>query len=247
MPRREAINSGNLYHVCNRGVDKRNIFLEETDYLRAIHDLFEFNNQNPLKNGGYFFAKQSSEAGRQYIKDPKEPRKLLVEVLAFCLMPNHFHLLLRQKVEGGIASFMHKLGTGYAKYFNDKYTRSGSLFQGRFKAVPVKQESHFLHLPFYIHLNPLDLVSPEWRERKIINIQKTLAHLESYRWSSHLDYAGIKNFPSVTQRDYLSRFFESPALYKTQILNWLQDLQLEGMEKVLLEPYKYSDARRHYI
>ena len=87
------------------------------------------------------------------------PHLPIVEILAFVLMPNHFHLILQQKVDSGITKFMHKLGTGYTMYFNEKYSRVGHLFQGRFKAVLVEKDHHFLYLPHYIHLNPLDLMN----------------------------------------------------------------------------------------
>ena len=127
----------------------------------------------------------------------------MIELMTFCLMPNHFHLMVRQKVENGITEFMRKLGTGYTNYFNQKYERVGTLFQGKFKAAHVQEEPHFLYLPYYIHLNPLDLYEAGWREQRVGDTDKALAFLDSYRWSSYLDYIGKKNFPSVTQRDFL--------------------------------------------
>ena len=92
---------------------------------------------------------------------------------------------------------MTKINIGYAKYFNKKYKRVGALFQGRYKKVLIADNTHFLHLPFYIHFNPLDLSYPEWREDKITDPRGALEFLKSYRWSSHLDYSGIKNFPQL--------------------------------------------------
>ena len=165
----------------------------------------------------------------------RQPRKLLVEIMAFCLMPNHFHLLVRQKQDKGISSFMQKLGTGYAMYFNQKYKRSGVLFQGKFKAVLIKNESHFIHLPYYIHCNPLDLAAPGWRERDIKDYKKAVRFLEQYRWSSHLDYMGRKNFPSVTQRDFLLKFFGGTEGYRKGIFSWLKSMELETMNRLTLE------------
>lgn len=144
-----------IYHIYNRGVEKRNIFTEDKDYFRFVHDLFEFNDENPASNMTYYFNPKSMEVQPPYLKKEKNPRKLLVEILVFCLMPNHFHLLLRQKQKNGIVKFMQKLGTGYTMYFNKKNERVGGLFQERFKAVVVKDEEHFIHLPFYIHTNPI--------------------------------------------------------------------------------------------
>ncbi len=141
-----------IYHIYNRGVDKRDVFMDNQDYLRFIHNLFEFNDRALISNNGYYFDSSNSNKMTE-----RKPRQLLVNILIFTLMPNHFHLLVQQKEENGIIKFMQKLGTGYAMYFNKKYDRVGGLFQGRFKAVLVNKDSHFIHLPFYIHANPLDL------------------------------------------------------------------------------------------
>lgn len=222
--------AGNIYHVINRGVDKRSIAMDDQDRFRFIHDLFEFNDTRPINNTTYSF-RNSKDIARPYIG----PRDLLVEILAFCLMPNHYHLLLRPKIDGAVTSFMKRLNMGYAKYFNEKYQRSGALFQGRFKAIEVTEEAHFIHLPYYIHFNPLDLKTPEWRERKLKNTATAIKFLEEYRWSSHLDYMGKKNFPSVTQREFLLDCFGGTKGYEDKIKNWLKDLDLENLEKVTLE------------
>ena len=222
-----------IFHTLNRGVDKRKIFMDEQDYFRFIHDLFEFNDQNPLNNSTYRFRRQYKVIARPYIE--KQPRKLLVDIHAFCMMPNHYHLLLSPKIEGGITKFMKKLNMGYARYFNEKYKRSGALFQGRYKSITIENNAHFIHLPYYIHLNPLDLTAPEWRERKISNLDNAIKFLNSYRWSSHLDYAGKKNFPSVTQREFLMEFFNGSQNYKKEIINWIKELDLNEIKDSVLE------------
>lgn len=233
---------GQIYHIYNRGIDKRTIFLDERDYFRFIHDLFEFNDEEPAINLYYkkfSFQNQSYEAKPRKIERKtrkiKHIRKLLVEILVFCLMPNHFHLLLKQKREGGIVEFMHKLGTGYTMSFNQKHERVGSLFQGPYKAVLVEKDAHFLHLPYYIHSNPLDSKFPEWRNKKIKNYKEAMKFLENYRWSSFPDYIGKKNFPSVTQREFLNEFFESPENYKKDTLKWLKEMDLEEVKGLILE------------
>jgi putative transposase len=173
------------------------------------------------------------EVEPQYIKKGKrEPRKILVEILAFCLMPNHYHLLLRQKRENGIVNFMQKLGTGYTMYFNQKYNRVGGLLQGRFKAVIVNKEEYFIHLPYYIHLNPLDLIMSKWQEGRIKNFNKAIKFLENYRWSSYLDYIGKKNFPSVTQRGFLLEFFGGEKEYRKATKKWLKEIDLEKIGEI---------------
>lgn len=221
-----------LRHVLSRGVDKRKIFLDDQDRFRFIHDLFEFNDVEPANNLTYFF-RQSRDIASPYIK--KGRRKNLVSIHAFCIMPNHYHLLLSPATKDGISWFMKKLNIGYAKYFNKKYNRTGTLFEGRYKSIIVDNEAHFIHLPYYVHLNPLDLFFPEWRDRELKNLEKALKFLETYRWSSHLDYMGYKNFPSITKRDFLLRFFGGPNEYKKSIYEWLKDLDLTDIHKSLLE------------
>ena len=176
-----------LLHVLNRGVDKRKVFLDEQDYYRFIHDLFEFNDLEKT-NTSHFFNKQYYDVGRRNIgRTERKPRKLLVKLHAFCLMQNHYHLLLSPVINNGVALFMKKLNGGYAKYFNEKYERAGALFSGKYKRIHIIEEPHFIHIPYYIHLNPLDLIMPAWRDHKITNHKKTIDFLSSYRWSSHLD------------------------------------------------------------
>lgn len=230
-----------IYHIYNRGVEKRDVFTEDENYLRFIHDLFEFNDENPAPNLTYHLTykkEQYKEVELPYIVK-KGPRKLLVEILVFTLMPNHFHLLLRQKKENGIVKFMQKLGTGYTNYFNKKYDRVGSLFQGRFKAVLINEEAHFTHLPFYIHTNPLDLnygngssASIDWRRQ--------MEFLENYRWSSFLDYIGKKNFPSLTSREFLLEFWSGEKEYRKEIGKWLRerDENIDNIKEITLEQTK---------
>ena len=238
--RKPQFTNNEIYHIYNRGVEKRNIFLDDQDHFRFVHDLFEFNNKDQVLNVGYYFNSQSMEVEPQYFEQrERKPRKLLVEILTFCLMPNHYHLLLRQKTEKGTIQFMQKLGTGYTMYFNQKNKRVGPLFQGRFKAIHINKQKYLDYLLYYIHFNPLDLTIPEWREGKIKNYQKAIDSLNFYRWSSHLDYIGIKNFPSVTQREFLLKVFGGEKNYKESIGNWFKQMEerkeVEDFRKTTLE------------
>lgn len=226
-----------IYHTLNRGVDKRTIFLDDQDRFRFIHDLFEFNDREPSgKDSQRIFAKNMSNMSDFASRtNEHKKRKLLVDILTFCLMDNHYHLLLAPRIKDGVVKFMRKLNIGYAKYFNEKYKRSGALFEGRYKSVLVEDDAHFIHLPYYIHLNPLDMFAPEWREHKIKNYEKSLQSLKNYKWSSFLDYIGEKNFPSVTSRNFLLEFFGGPAGYLRETANWLKNLSLEKIAPMLLE------------
>ncbi|MBC8412040.1 MAG: transposase [Nitrospira sp.] len=182
-----------IYHVYNRGVEKRDIFEITSDYKRFIHDLYEFNDDQRVLNLGYRYNCPSKQKGEPDIILNKSGRIPIVEILVFTLMPNHYHLLLRQKKPDGITRFMHKLGTGYTMYFNKKYQRSGCLFQGPFKAVHVNDEAHLIHLPHYIHTNPY---------RGLASI-KTLKDLQQYRWSSFSDYLGHRLYRHIITRQFL--------------------------------------------
>jgi len=229
-----------IYHILNRGVDKRKIFLDKQDYFRFIHDLFEFNDQNLANTASYHFQQmnKNSVIESRYISGRKErrrPRKLLVDIHTFCLMPNHYHLILSPKIANGISRFMQKLNMGYSRYFNERYKRKGTLFEGRYKSIFIEDEAHFYHLPYYIHFNPLDLKFPEWREGKLRGYKEALKFLYDYRWSSHLDYLGKKNFPSVTQRDFLLKVFGGVEKYERSIKQYLKNLNLENIEDIILE------------
>ena len=227
-----------IYHIYNRGVEKRQVFLEDRDYLRFIHDLFEFNDIGSASPSNIRLAtRQPSQCLEVQLPniDERKPRKLLVEILAFCLMPNHFHLLLKQLVVNGVVKFMQKLGTGYTNYFNIKRERVGPLFQGRFKAVLIKNDSHLRHIPHYIHLNPLDSILPEWRENKIKSSKKAIAFLENYRWSSLRDYIGVKNFPSVTHNGLILDLSGGTKEYRRSIEDWMKEMDLEKIREIILE------------
>jgi len=180
--------NGEIYHVYNRGVEKRTIFLENRDYFRFIHDLFEFNNQDLAPNNSYFFNNRNSHGKNEILI--RNPRKILVEILSFCLMPNHFHLMLRQISDNGVIKFMHRLGTGYTNFFNKKQERVGPLFQGRFKAVLVNDEVYLRHLLNYIHANHAELYESKWKNGIVRNKSLIKKKLVEYRYSSLSDYCG---------------------------------------------------------
>ncbi len=183
--RKITFTNNEVYHVYNRGVDKRNTFLIEKDHLRFMKSVDQFKN---------------------------DKNNMFVEILAYCLMPNHFHLLIKQKSENGISIFMHKLGTGYTKYFNKKYNRSGSLFESTFKAKHVKNEEYYKHVSKYIHLNPSSLI-------KQLPANEHKLFLINYRWSSLYDY--IINSSSLISLEILKLFKNS-----NDYLNFLFEAKL---------------------
>lgn len=189
-----------FYHIYNRGVDKRVVFEDEKDYMRFINRLLEFN--------------QNIE---------KEP--LFVNLICFCLMPNHFHLILRPIAENGITDFMRRISTGYAMYFNGKYKRKGVLFETNYKSILIEDEEYLKHLSRYIHLNPKEIVCRE--SNFIKNVSSSSEILKRYKWSSFLDYIGINNFSDHTNRKPLLDIFGGPDNYMNYINEWKTDDEKE--------------------
>lgn len=222
-----------LYHVLNRGVEKRDIFMEDGDRLRFVHNLYEFNTDRAANNTSWNIASHGpiNDLRGRY---SRRGRGQLVDIHGWCLMRNHYHLLVSERVEKGLSKFLMKLNVGYAKYFNEKYHRSGTLFQGRTKKVHVMTDPHFLYILHYIHLNPLDFLrsSKHWREQEIGGVRQALAHLDAYRWSSFRDYCGKKNFPSIITRELFKDVFRDyrkvvGTFLKTMDNSPLQNLDLE--------------------
>ena len=224
--RKQKLVTDNIYHVYNRGVEKRLIFTSGKDYQRFIKGLIIFNDTKPAINPEQRFKD---------ILDDTHNRVPLVDILAFCLMPNHYHLLLKQRLDGGITRFMRKLGDGYAKYFNLRQDRVGSLFQGRFKSVLIDNEAQFLYIPFYIHLNPLGLMFPDWREKGIKDRKKVIDFLDNYRWSSHADYRGKSNFPLVLEQSILTEYFNGEDGYSRDFYDFIGDYDFSEISDLLLE------------
>jgi putative transposase len=143
-------------------------------------------------------------------------------------MPNHYHLMLQQKVDGGISEFMQKIGTGYTMFFNAKYERDGVLFQGKYKYKEVKSDKHFLYLPHYIHLNPLPLLAPQPSHEG--GPTSFMKRLELFRWSSLLDYLGTRNFPSITERSLLLDTYGGSLGYRKNLLQIMGDPKVMNAE-----------------
>lgn len=222
---------GEFYHLVKRGVEERKIFLDDEDRLRFINSLLVFNDVEPTPWDNRAFWQQRGQSSLQNYR----PKKPLVEILVFALMGNHFHILVRQLTEKGTTDFMRKLG-GYSYYFNKKYDRVGPLFQGRFKAVRIKTESQLRNTFVYIHVNPIEIIEPGWKEKGIKNPQKTLQFLEKYRWSSYPDYIGGKNFPTVIKKEFFLKILDGEKGCKKEVENWvLYKAGIEDMKDIILE------------
>lgn len=219
MPvKRPPLITEEIYHIVLRGVGDQRVFKDAHDYYRCIFSLFEFNTTNPVEVAVRRRKRSIQKRKGEVFSDARDK---LVEVLQFCFMPNHIHLLIRQLQEGGITDFMRKFGTGYAMYFNKKYRRKGHLFQGRFYAVHVKDEQQLRTAFVYIHANPISLEEPKWKEAGIKNPKKIEKFLETYKWSSYQDFLGKSNFPSVTQRELLLDILGGVKGVRSAMRDWL--------------------------
>lgn len=149
--RKHTFEIGEYYHIYNRGVDKRETFLDKYDLDRFLQDLEEFNTKEPI-GSIYLLSFQKDKLSSSTTKLNK-----LVSIVAYCANPNHFHLILTPLTEKGIEKFMQRIG-GYTRYFNEKYKRNGALFQGKFKSKHVVDNTYLLHLSTYVNMNNRDLL-----------------------------------------------------------------------------------------
>lgn len=172
---------GEWYHCYSRGVDKRIVFKDRRDYHRFLEQLYLANNEESFHRDDLGI--------RDFEKILKIKRKgALVAIGAFCLMPNHFHLVLKEIVDGGISTFMQKLGTAYTMYFNNRYERSGNLFVKPFRSRYVDTDRYFQHLINYVHCNPAELYEPRWKTGSVKNFNVLLEKLVEYPYSSLVAY-----------------------------------------------------------
>jgi len=204
-----------FYHIYNRGVDKREIFLERYDLDRFFQSMEEFNTLEPI---GIIYEK--SFLNLSQFKDSHEQ---LVRFICYCLNPNHYHFILQQVSDRGIEKFMHRLSGGYTRYFNEKYRRTGSLFQGAYKAVHIDSNEYFLHLSAYVNLN---------------NYAHQLG--SSATKSSWVEYIGTDNANTFCSKKIILDQFQNPKEYeefaKESLKNILEKKRMATeLEKYILE------------
>ena len=193
------------YHVYSRGVNKQDIFTSDWDRERFQALLLLCNSTHPAHLGNLL----TKYKGGSFIKlfEKEGPEERIVEVLAYCLMPNHIHLVLYETTEGGISKFMGKLMTAYAMYFNKKYERSGPLFTRPFRARHVDSDEYFREIFAYVHLNPVSLIEPKWKEEGVKDMESVRKFVENYRWCSFYDYS-VGERPERSIIAYLSERLE---------------------------------------
>ncbi len=211
---------GEYFHVYNRGNSKQAIFLDDQDRERFIKLLYLSNSRKNI-NFRMDIVRNKINA---WDFDRGEP---IVSIGAWVLMPNHFHLYVSSLPSPGlgknITKYMAKVCIAYSMYFNKKYNRTGSLFEGRFKAVHIEDEIQAKYLFSYIHLNPVKLIDPKWKEEGIKDKDAALEFLEKYRWSSYLDYKVVqrKERKVLDRENFINYFPDTESFYK-EIFEWIK-------------------------
>lgn len=192
--RKTIFTNGEVYHVFNLGVEKRPTFTDKNEYDRALMTL-DFYRHEGVSASLAQILKLDCEKRNFFLSQLTKRGKRLVDILGYCLMPNHFHLLIKQLVNEGISSFVGNFSNSYTRYFNTKHDRIGHLFQGVFKAVKIEDDEQLIHVLRYIHINPV--VSSVIREIDI----------DSYSYSSFPEYLGIKK--GFCNKELILKYFSS--------------------------------------
>jgi len=221
MQRKLTFAPGEFYHIYNRGTDKRVIFLDERDYRRFQFLLYTANNNEVIRLDNFL---KKLKQGRSLLEMFAIPRgETLVDIGGYCLMPNHFHLLLHEKQDNGISTFMKKLLTAYSMYFNKRHERTGGLFEGRFKAKHADTDEYLKYLFAYIHLNPVKIIAPEWKKTGISDKDAAVTYLESYQFSSYIDYTkkGVRPERNILNPDAFPEYFKELNSFEDFIKEWL--------------------------
>lgn len=199
MPRRENISIGEYYHICNRENNKQSLFIEEKDWIRFLFLIIFL--QSPIifynigRHVSYFVRHRKFNIFNDVLKNR------YVELINFCIMPNHFHITAREIKKGGISKYLQRLQIAYTKYFNTKYGKSGHLFQGAFRSIHIENNEQLLHLSAYIHRNPREISKNKDKEEK-------------YYWSSYQDYINKNRWGDFLKREIISDQFNNQDEYQ---------------------------------
>lgn len=211
--RKVSFAPGEYYHIYNRGNSKQKIFLDRKDYDRFLKLVFLCNSQEDinfrdlLKSNDDVFSFDRGDA--------------LVDVGAFCLMPNHFHLLIKEKSDGNISLFMQKLATAYVMYFNKKYNRTGSLFEGKFKSEHIDSDQYLKYIFSYIYLNPVKIIDSKWKTMGISDKTSALNFCKQYKYSSFHEPGKNKVVEHIVNSNAFPKYFNSYQEQELEIFEWL--------------------------
>lgn len=212
MPNRKiSFVEGEYYHIYNRGVDKRSVINSSVDVDRFMKSICEFNVVEPI----------GSIYKHSFIREKNISERKLVDIISYCLIYNHYHFILTPLVEKGIEKFMHRLGTGYTRYFNEKYKRTGALFSGVFKSCHVNSNEYLLHLSAYVNLN--------YRLHQFGG--ETSKSISKSSWQ---EYTG-RSKENICNKCIILGQFNTAQEYSGFALSSLQDIQLRKMQEKELE------------
>ena len=203
--RKQNFAPGEYYHLYNRGTDKRIIFLDKKDYEHFLSLLYICNTARNI---------ELRDIGRDFDRG-----ETLVDIGAYCLMPNHFHLLVREKIEHGISKYMLKVMTGYTMYFNKKYKRTGKLYEGVFKSTHLNSDRYLKYIYSYIHLNPAKLKDKNWKEKRSLG-KELINYVFCYDYSSISEYLSEKY--TILSPQEFPNYFKNPTEHKKELLEWLK-------------------------
>lgn len=203
--RKQSFAPHEFYHVYNRGTDKRVIFEDAKDYTHFLFLMYACNSTKSIEI--------------RNIQKDFDPGETLVDIGAYCLMPNHFHILIHEKNDNGISKYMLKLLTAYTMYFNKKYKRTGKLYEGVFKSSHVDTDTYLRYIYSYIHLNPAKLINSRWKEHTNRNSSELLTYILSYPYSSIQEYKN--NAFSILYTKPFPSYFEKIHDHKKELFDWL--------------------------
>ena len=195
--------NGEYYHLYNRGNSKNIIFHDDQDYNYFLNLLFLMNSKDRRKT---VFTKN-------YINNDE----CLVSIGAYCLMPNHFHILIKQQMEKGISIFVQKISTAYVMYYNKKYERTGGLFEGKFKSKYVWEDNYLRHLFSYIHLNPLKLKDENWKSKLKTETRENLSFILKYPYSSCVEY--LTDNQKIINKGTFPEYFSTKSDFIKSLIN----------------------------
>lgn len=216
------------YHIFNRGIEKRDIFIDDKDYRRFFSSLILMNDEKggmmiEWRNYKYSHPNTSPEEFlRLSLRNSLKNRKKLVNIISYCLNPNHYHFVLEQIIDRGVEKFMHRIATGYTRYFNDKYHRSGSLFQGVFKAYQIKSTAQLLRMSVYVNCNS-----------EIHGLHRA----KKYKWCGFAEYLNKPSKGKLCDKRVINEHFKNRREYEKYAEENIKDFKeiKEDEKSILLE------------
>lgn len=235
MRRKEIFAQEEYYHVYGRTILGIPEFEDYKNANRLIRAFLIANSTNSSE--AFLFLKNNKNATISDLVDIIKQGEKLVNILCYCIMPNHYHLVLQELQEGGISDFIKKCNTSIANYINKKQDRRGPLFESRFKAKHIDNNEYLLHLSLYIHLNPLDIISGKsWREGKLKNWKEAKKKLLAYPYSSLKSFLEEKNYDLIISgAEIIAEQFDSKKDYELFLQQWSDESLTDNLEKILID------------